>query len=628
MSRDPSTPDEDRGRARAGSAEGGDNTSHDPPTDRELSDQVARVVALLQKLETLHSEQQRTPAQPTDALAQLSHRPNKERAPAPIPAPKREPLTSRNGLPQWTPHGAEAGEPESRSSNKLIPSLVVGLLVLAAIPAAIFLLPTTKHGGDAISTASGGNGGEAKTSEAAALASQAQDQRERERETASRAEAEQRMNAAAETKLRLEEERRQVEEVEARRKAEEEERKAAEAEAERRAEEERRAAEAEAKRRAEEERRAAEAEAERRAEEERKAAEAEAKRRAEEERKAAEAEAKRRAEEERKAAEAEAKRRAEEERKAAEAEAKRRAEEERKAAEAEAKRKAEEEQRVAIAENAAKRDARDQQSSGTRAAAALTGSGAPASLRAGVPCTEAATVATEEIAGGRMQIAVVSPCRSGEKVTIQYGPFSFIRELDSNGRLGFTLDLFLGTSAAAHVNFADESEQSFGLSSSDLRQVTKIAVAWKGPINLDLHAFEYLARPGGRGHIWSGTPSSAENAEAEARGGRQGRGFMSSLADAGTSGDKVEVYTFWNVPEQEPGVVSTVVDYETRGDAPSGDMCGSGPLARVEFRLLLLANGRLTADERRVLAPAACGETLSKEVRFSPDTGQSLVIRK
>ena len=259
---------------------------------------------------------------------------------------------------------------------------------------------------------------------------------------------------------------------------------------------------------------------------------------------------------------------------------------------------------------------------------AAVGVGSPAALRGGVPCTQSPSITTEPLLGGRTRIDIVAPCSAGEPITIWYGPFRFVDKLDASGRIEFPLDLFMGAQVLTRVAFADGSEERISPRSDDVTQVSKVALIWKAPINLDLHAFEYLARPDGRGHVWSRARSSAESARSEAIGSKQGRGFMSSVADASTVGEKVEVYTFWNVPGQEPGVVSTVVDYESRGEMPSGPTCDSGALARAEFRLLLYANNQILSDEQRSLAVAPCGQPLSREVRFNPDTGQSLFIRR
>ncbi|MEW5963310.1 MAG: hypothetical protein AB1749_07070, partial [Pseudomonadota bacterium] len=297
------------------------------------------------------------------------------------------------------------------------------------------------------------------------------------------------------------------------------------------------------------------------------------------------------------------------------------------AAEAEAKRKAEEEKRLA-AEALAKRIADDSQPARPTTTAAVSGTLAPGAVRPGTPCADAPSISTEPLPGGRTRILVSAPCRAGETVTVWYGPFSFIRKLDTSGRLDYPLDLFMGEGVITRVGFAGGSEERIVPRADDIAQVSKIAVIWKAPVNLDLHAFEYLARPGGRGHVWAGAPSSGEKAKAEAIGGKLARGFLSSAADATTLGDKVEVYTLWNVPGQESGVVSTVIDFETRGEMPSGDTCGNGKLARANYRLLLFANNQIIGDEQRALAPAACGEALSREVRFNPDTSMSLIVRR
>lgn len=241
-------------------------------------------------------------------------------------------------------------------------------------------------------------------------------------------------------------------------------------------------------------------------------------------------------------------------------------------------------------------------------------------------CPEA-KIATQSVTGGRMRIDVDSPCRGAETARIQYGDVTFERALDKAGRLSFTLDLFQGRQAALAVAFKDETRQPVAIASDDLDKVSKVAVTWRAPVNLDLHAFEYTTIDGQKGHVWAGAPESAETASALTKSDGRGHGFLSFQSDASGSGDKVEVYTFWHVQGQDGGIVTLAVDNETRGANPKAEFCGTGALASVEMHVWRLARGAAPESEDRMLAGAACGTQLTQEVRYNPDTMLQLRIR-
>ncbi|MBA4173028.1 MAG: hypothetical protein C0511_10350 [Hyphomicrobium sp.] len=404
-------------------------------------------------------------------------------------------------------------------------------------------------------------------------------------------------------------------EAEAKRKAEEqalekakqeERRLAAEAEAKRKAEEQ-----ALEKAKQEERRLAAEAEAKRKAEEQalekakqeerRLAAEAaEAKRKAEEQ-----AQEKAKQEERRLATEAaEAKRKAEEQ-----AQEKAKQEERRLATEADAKRKAEEQ-----AQEKAKQEERRQQA----AVVAPTIAAGGAAARSVAECGND-KIAAQAIPGGRFKIEIEAPCRANQSFVIQYGQFVFQRQFDTAGRGTAIVDLFQGKDPPLSLQFADGKRQSVSPEAVDLRGLSKVAVVWQAAVNLDLHAYEYSTLPGTKGHVWVRSPSSADTALAETQSTKRGRGFLSTSDDGRGSGDKVEVYTFWHHDEQQSGVVATALDYESRGDQPGGDVCGSGPQASVAFETILITPFGRVSRERGSIAAAPCGVQLSGNNRFMED---------
>ena len=420
-----------------------------------------------------------------------------------------------------------------------------------------------------------------------------------------------------------------AQEEEARRKAEEEaaakraavdadadaKRKADEAAAAQRAEAERRAkaasdADADAKRKADEAAAAQRAEAERQA---KAAADADAKRKADEAAAAQRAEVERQA---KAAADADSKRKADEaaaaQRAAAEAVARRKAEEAAAAQRAEAERQA----KAAADANSA----REAEAKSKAAAAAIAARMAP-----NQPCSDVDTD-SKMLPGATVEITIKSACLAGKKVVLNYGAHSFGHTIPASGEAVLNLDLFEGPQPAALV-MPDGQRAVIDTSAADLSQISKVAVIWSAPVNLDLHALEYLAQRGGAGHVWSGAPSSREQAGAAARDGVQGRGFMSKVDDGTGEGSKVEVYTFWHKAGQRSGAVTLFIDHASRGDTPSGDFCGDGARARVEATVVRLRPGGKVENEIVRLGPAVCGQKLRDAERYNPDTLSHLLAK-
>ncbi len=228
----------------------------------------------------------------------------------------------------------------------------------------------------------------------------------------------------------------------------------------------------------------------------------------------------------------------------------------------------------------------------------------------------AAEVVTEALEGGRMRVQLVSPCRAGASLSLAYGGAVLTRRLDAAGELNATLDLFAGA-APAIATFDDGVRQSFATRALDLDRIDKVAIIWSAPVDLDLHALEYGAQPGAVGHVWSAVPATATVARELTDASGRGRGFL-SLADKGeSSGDKVEVYTFFRTNGPMQGPVHVMVDYATRGARPAGTTCGDGPHARVVFESVTFSRGDV-ARRHGEIAPRPCGQLLDAASRFMP----------
>lgn len=338
----------------------------------------------------------------------------------------------------------------------------------------------------------------------------------------------------------------------------------------------------------------------------------------------AETEARRKAEQEAAARQAEenaaeAKRKAEEEataRKAAEEEAARQraaeAERARQAAAAAAKRRAEE-AAAARQRSQSRQDTRD-------AAGALA-----ARMSTTQSCRDLRT-SVEPRPAGVVEIKLQSACLAGQKVMLTYGDSESVHVAGQDGSLNLPVDLYQGL-APLSLTLPDGTKQQITLPRIDLSGISKVAVLWTSPVNLDLHALEYLAPRGGDGHVWAQSPGSIDQSMTASRDGARGRGFMSSIDDGRGEGMHAEVYTFLHNKSQRSGAITLIIDYETRGDTPSGEYCGNGSLAAVEAVVIRMRPGGRIEKENVRLSSAPCGEKLPEAKRFNSDTLSDLVAR-
>lgn len=227
-----------------------------------------------------------------------------------------------------------------------------------------------------------------------------------------------------------------------------------------------------------------------------------------------------------------------------------------------------------------------------------------------------AVLSAQPLPGGRSKVSVRSPCRHGQNVSLQYGPIATQRMLDDNGNAEFIADMFLGADVETSVSFADGKQQHLHLAAGDIDEVTKVAIVWDAPVNLDLHAFEYAAARGEPGDVWSGAPRDASAASALIAQDGRGHGFMSSTDDGKGTGPKAEVFTFLGSKKQSRGAVAMALDYETRGSEPSGDACGSGRYAQISIEVIVHEPGGALSKQDGIISSLPCGNALSADARY------------
>lgn len=316
-------------------------------------------------------------------------------------------------------------------------------------------------------------------------------------------------------------------------------------------------------------------------------------------------EAARRAEEARRsaAAEAEARRKAEDNarRAAAEAEARRKAENDARhaAAEAEARRKAEDDARRAAADAEARRLAEEQ---ANRAAADTRG------------CVPA--IIAKPLPYRRTEIDISAACSAGGTVELAYGPYTFTSRLDDRGEARALIDAFLPRELSVKVSVDGKAAETIALAFEGDQPVTKVAVVWRAPVNLDLHALEYTARRGETGHLWANAPSTAEAAARRTTDTGRGRGFLTMLDRPADGGDRAEIYTFIHPEGRQSGAVALSLDFESRATAGPDAYCGDAADASVTFTVHVNGPGRPDMTEKALIPALACGPRPQDETRF------------
>ncbi|GKY86416.1 hypothetical protein [Sinisalibacter aestuarii] len=133
-------------------------------------------------------------------------------------------------------------------------------------------------------------------------------------------------------------------------------------------------------------------------------------------------------------------------------------------------------------------------------------------------------------------ITLSAPCNSGEEVTFSHAGMIFSEQLGPEG------DLFLAMpameeNAIVTATFSDGQEAAGDILVPDFAEIERVALVWKGPTGLQLHALENGANYGEAGHIWAETPASAENAIAGTGG------FVSALGST-ADGYAADIYTY------------------------------------------------------------------------------------
>ncbi len=247
---------------------------------------------------------------------------------------------------------------------------------------------------------------------------------------------------------------------------------------------------------------------------------------------------------------------------------------------------------------------------------------------AGRPCPDPSIAVVARANTGQLAIAVVSPCRAGKGFRLTYAATTFDYALDPSGRREVVLDLFSGVTAKLSLAFDGEPAKSIAIPALEMANLTKVAIVWDAPVNLDLHVNEYAARPGSDGHVWAGNNRTYGQVASLVAVNKRAHGWISRIGNANDKGTKAEVFTLIRWPGQKFGAISLALDFQSRGSELSPPYCGDAPMAMVRFKVFRL-DGTAPLTVRRGLIPAGkCGTRLDNAARYLWSAVNDIRIRR
>lgn len=225
-------------------------------------------------------------------------------------------------------------------------------------------------------------------------------------------------------------------------------------------------------------------------------------------------------------------------------------------------------------------------------------------------------IAAKPLAFRRIEIDVSAACAPTGPIKLTYGRYTFTARLDAQGEARTLIDAFLPDVSSVGVSVAGGAPRAVPLEFANDRTVTKVAIVWRSPVNLDLHALEYAARRGGPGHVWANAPSTPEAALRRTDETGRGRGFLTMLDHPTDGGDRAEIYTFVHPAGHQTGTISLSLDFESRSSSGPDDFCGSGPDASVPVTVHVSGPGQAPTTEQALIPAIPCGPKPNGEERY------------
>lgn len=240
--------------------------------------------------------------------------------------------------------------------------------------------------------------------------------------------------------------------------------------------------------------------------------------------------------------------------------------------------------------------------------AAAPGSRDKVRTRAATPVPNCATppsTAIDVMRAGRTRLSVVAPCQAGSVAELTYSGIRFALPLDERGT-GDIMTMGFEANAQAVLSFVDGTQVDFDIPFKSVDRVSRVALVWDLPVNLELNALEFGALPGSDQHV------RPENRRSFQEVRRRGGGFLYSFRSVGGMGQNVDIYSHWKRAGGPNGIVRMMIDFASRNREQLPGTCGEGAFAAPQFLVIRSNGGQLERPILRRLASLDCSE-ISRE---------------
>ncbi|MEP1201797.1 hypothetical protein [Tateyamaria sp.] len=189
--------------------------------------------------------------------------------------------------------------------------------------------------------------------------------------------------------------------------------------------------------------------------------------------------------------------------------------------------------------------------------------------------------------GAMVTLTLDAPCAPNERLTVHHNGMMFTEATDESGGAKFTVPA-LAQDAVFIMAFSSGDGAVAQAKVADIADYDRVVLQWRGDAGFELHAREFGADYGDKGHQWSGSKPNVEGFAAGANG------MITQLGDTLSPEPLLaEVYTFARAMTAEPGVIDMSVETEVTSsncgreiEAQSMEM---GPEGKVKSRNLTLA---------------------------------------
>lgn len=170
------------------------------------------------------------------------------------------------------------------------------------------------------------------------------------------------------------------------------------------------------------------------------------------------------------------------------------------------------------------------------------------------------TANARPIAAAMVNVTLDAACFPNERLTVHHNGMIFTQITSDTGALDINMPA-LSREAVFVLAFTNGEGAVAQTTVEDLSDFNRVAVQWKGQSGFEIHAREYGADYGAKGHVWKGAPGDLIDAVTG-----QG-GFMTRHGDLRSSEPLIaEVYSFPAVAAAQSGAVALSIETEVTAD--------------------------------------------------------------